>query len=295
MKSENAPTVVGFIGLGRMGLPMVENLMKAGFAVQGFDQSEAARADVAAAGAIVCASAAEAGRGADVVITMLPNGAIVRDVLLGEAGLAAAMSPESIVIDMSSSAPTDTTLLAEKLEPLGLQLIDAPVSGGRKKAIEGTLTIMVGGDSAVINKILPVLDAMSATIFRTGKIGSGHAMKAINNYVSGAGMVAAMEGVILGQTFGLDPEVIVDVLNVSTGRNNTTEVKMKQFVLNSDFGSGFALGLMAKDIGIANDLAAALDLKMGSVAETSARWIAAQEALGPDADHTEMYRFLADS
>ncbi|MBE9637238.1 NAD(P)-dependent oxidoreductase [Salipiger mangrovisoli] len=295
MNTKNELAMVGFIGLGRMGLPMVENLLKSGFSVQGFDQSEAARAEVAAAGATACSSAKEAARGADVVITMLPNGSIVREVLLGEAGIADALSPGAIIIDMSSSAPTDTTYLSEQLLPRGFRVVDAPVSGGRKRAVDGTLTIMAGGEPTVIDAILPVLEAMSAKIFRTGKIGSGHAMKAINNYVSGAGMVAAMEGVILGETFGLEPEVIVDVLNVSTGRNNTTEVKMKQFVLNRDFGSGFALGLMAKDIGIANDLAEALNLQMGSLAETSVRWKAAQDRLGPDADHTEIYRFLADS
>ncbi|MFG6664828.1 NAD(P)-dependent oxidoreductase [Sulfitobacter sp. 916] len=290
-----APAVIGFVGLGRMGLPMVRNLLNSGFTVRGFDQSEIARAEIAAAGAVACNSAVEVATGADAVITMLPNGVIVREVVIGRDGISSVLPPEAIVIDMSSSAPTDTTHLSEQLAARGIRLVDAPVSGGRTRAVDGTLTIMAGGEPAVVSTVLPVLEAMSTTIFRTGKIGSGHAMKAINNYVSGAGMVAAMEGVILGEAFGLDPEVIVDVLNVSTGRNNTTEVKMKQFVLNRDFGSGFALGLMAKDIGIARQLAQALNLPMGSLAETSARWEAAQEKLGSDADHTEMYRFLSES
>ncbi|HIG21886.1 NAD(P)-dependent oxidoreductase, partial [Henriciella sp.] len=261
-----APAVIGFVGLGQMGLPMVRNLLNSGFTVRGFDQSEIARAEIAAAGAVACNSAVEVATGADAVITMLPNGVIVREVVIGRDGISSVLPPEAIVIDMSSSAPTDTTHLSEQLAARGIRLVDAPVSGGRTRAVDGTLTIMAGGEPAVISTVLPVLEAMSTTIFRTGKIGSGHAMKAINNYVSGAGMVAAMEGVILGEAFGLDPEVIVDVLNVSTGRNNTTEVKMKQFVLNRDFGSGFALGLMAKDIGIARQLAQALNLPMGSLA-----------------------------
>ena len=287
-----APSAIAFIGLGQMGLPMVANLLSAGFVVRGFDLSENARAEAAQLGAVACATPAEAAQGAAAVITMLPNGAIVRDVLLGQGAVASAMSKGAVVLDMSSSAPTDTKALSDDLAQLGLNLVDAPVSGGRTRAVSGDLSVMVGGDAAVIDAVVPVLEPMSARIFRTGGIGTGHAMKAINNYVSGAGAVAAMEGVILGKAFGLDGDAMVDILNVSTGRNNTTDAKMKQFVLSEAYNSGFSLGLMAKDIGIAEGLANELKLSLGALAETSARWRDAEGALDRDADHTEMYRYL---
>ncbi len=287
-----APSVIAFIGLGQMGLPMVANLLSAGFVVRGFDLSELAREEAAQLGAVACASPAEAAEGAAAVITMLPNGSIVRDVLLGQGAVAATMTKGAVVIDMSSSAPTDTKAPSNDLAELGLSLVDAPVSGGRARAVSGDLSVMIGGDAAVIDAVVPVLEPMSAKIFRTGAIGTGHAMKAINNYVSGAGAVAAMEGVILGKAFGLDGDTMVDILNVSTGRNNTTEAKMKQFVLSEAYNSGFSLALMAKDIGIAEGLANELKLDLGALAETSARWREADATLDRSADHTEMYRYL---
>ncbi len=286
------PSAIAFIGLGQMGLPMVANLLEAGFVVRGFDLSEEARSDMAALGGIACETPAKAAEGAAAVITMLPNGEIVRDVLLGSGGVARAMPQGAVVIDMSSSAPTDTKALSSDLADLGLNLVDAPVSGGRTRAVSGDLSVMIGGASHVIDAVVPVLQPMSAKIFRTGDIGTGHAMKAINNYVSGAGAVAAMEGVILGKAFGLDGDTMVDILNVSTGRNNTTDAKMKQFVLSEEYNSGFSMGLMAKDIGIAESLANELKLNLGALAETSARWRDADSTLDRGADHTEMYRYL---
>ena len=135
-----------------------------------------------------------------------------------------------------------------------MRLVDAPVSGGVKRAIEGTLAIMAGGDAVDIEQAQPLFAAMSSKVFQCGPVGEGHAMKAINNFVSGAGVIAAIEAVQLGEAFGLDPENVIDVLNASSGRNNATEVKMRQFILSGTFGSGFGLGLMAKDIRIAAQL-----------------------------------------
>jgi 3-hydroxyisobutyrate dehydrogenase len=177
----------------------------------------------------------------------------------------------------------------------GVALIDAPVSGGRKRAVDGSLTIMVGGADAAIVQAEPVLLAMGERVFRCGSLGAGHAMKAINNYVSGAGAVAAMEAVVLGRSFGLDPEKMVDILNVSTGRNNTTEAKMRQFVLSDSFASGFGLALMAKDIGIAAQLAESEGVALPTLQAMAALWRAAADTLEEGADHTEMFRYLANA
>ncbi|MEQ8354433.1 MAG: NAD(P)-dependent oxidoreductase [Kiloniellaceae bacterium] len=291
------PAAVGFIGLGQMGRPMAACLIKAGFAVAAFDAAEAARRSFEEASGVPAAqSAASACRDVAAVITMLPNGAIVREVLYGTAGQGglAAAAPGTVVIDMSSSSPIDTRALARELEPLGFPLVDAPVSGGVKRAVDGSLAIMAGGETGAIDRIRPLLNAMGKSIFPTGPLGSGHAMKALNNYVSAAGLAAAAEAIIIGGRFGLDPEIIVDVLNASTGRNNSTEVKMKQQVLSGGFASGFAMGLMTKDLHTAADIARHIGVAAPLASVCEALWAEAGEKLGAAADHTEIYRYLAE-
>lgn len=292
MTQQPQARTLAFIGLGQMGLPMARRLLSAGHAVRGFDVSSEARATLAQAGGVPCASAAEAASGADEVITMLPSGAIVRAALLGDNGALLSLAQGGLVVDMSSSAPTDTVALDKDLRSRGYRLVDAPVSGGVRRAIDGSLTIMAGGIADDIEDARPLLEVMGSKIFKTGGPGTGHAMKALNNYVSAAGAVAAMEAVIVGSRFGLDAETMVDILNVSTGRNNTTETKLKQFVLSETWGSGFALALMAKDVGIAAGLSRALDLETPGLASAALLWGKAAQALGQGADHTEIMRFL---
>lgn len=286
--------IVAFIGLGKMGLPMVARLTGAGFRVNASDTSEAARAAGAAAGAKAFDTAAAAARGADVVITMLPDGAIVRKVLL-DGGAAKALRPGGLVIDMSSSAPMQTRDLGAELAKLGLRFLDAPVSGGVKRAVDGSLSIMVGGDAAEFEAARPLFAAMGRSITHTGPLGSGHAMKALNNYVSAAGLAAACEALLVGEAFGIDPGVMVDILNTSTGRNNSTELKLKPFVLSGTFASGFSMALMTKDIRTAAELARQLGSTAEGAEQASALWTEALESLGQNADHTEIYRFLKES
>jgi 3-hydroxyisobutyrate dehydrogenase len=287
------PATVVVVGLGAMGIPMAARLKLAGFEVRGVDPQPAARAAFEAKVGAAFASSAEAAAQAAAVITMLPNGRIVREALLGAQGIAARLATGTLVIDMSSSAPTDTVSLAADLAARGLPLIDAPVSGGVRRAVDGTLAIMAGGAAEQVERARPLFAAMGKALFPTGPIGSGHAMKALNNYVSAAGLVAASEALVVGGRFGLAPDTIIDVLNASTGRNNSTEVKMKQYVISESFASGFALALMAKDLRIAADLATHLDLDVPQVQAIAAMWEKARDALPPSADHTEIYRFLA--
>lgn len=294
MKELSPPCAIAFIGLGQMGAPMTVNLLKAGYAVRGCDLSADARAALEAAGGAAFASPAEAADGADGAITMLPNGRVVREALLGEGGAAALLAPGSVVIDMSSSAPTDTRALGAELEEMDLHLVDAPVSGGVTKAVAGTLAIMAGGRPEAVAAAKPALSVLGERIFETGALGSGHAMKSINNFVGGSGVAAALEALLLAKTFGLDPELTVDILNASTGRNNATENKLKQFVLPETFAAGFGLALMAKDIGIADGLARELGLELPTLRNMAALWAEATEALPRGADHTELYRYLRD-
>lgn len=293
MKEIDKSQKIAVIGLGKMGLPMAVNLIKAGFEVRGCDPILTSREELASKGGLTFESASEAAEGVEAVITMLPNGSIVRAALLGDEGATKKLSKGSIIIDMSSSAPLDTRKLGEELKSKGYRFVDAPVSGGQKKSIDASLTIMAGGEKEDVIAVMPLFEAIGSKTFKTGLLGSGHAMKALNNYVSGAGAVAAMEAVILGKEFGLDPSIMVDILNVSTGRNNTTEQKLKQFVLSETWGSGFALDLMAKDIRIAADLSQKLNLTFENLKEIADQWESAQESLGKGADHTEMYRYLS--
>ncbi len=286
------PAQVALIGLGLMGLPMALNLRKAGYAVRGADLSADARKAFTDAGGEAFADAREAARGVAALIAMLPDGRIVAAALLGEQGAAAALEPGTLVIDMSSSAPTETLDLGRALSERGLRLIDAPVSGGVRRARDGSLSIIAGGEAADIDAAEPLLLAMGKSVFRTGRLGSGHAMKALNNYVSAAGLVAASEALLVGQAFGLAPETIIDVLNASTGRNNSTDVKMKQFVISRSFAAGFSMGLMAKDLRTAADLARHVGVSAPGMAASATFWTQAAASLGASADHTEIIRAL---
>jgi 3-hydroxyisobutyrate dehydrogenase len=289
------PDVVVFLGLGQMGLPMAKRCLAAGFEVRGADLSASAREAFAAAGGKAFATGQEAAQGASTLITMLPDSKVVREAVLGEQGVADVLAKDALIIDMSSSVPVDTQALGKTLAERGIGLVDAPVSGGVRRAIDGTLSIMAGGDAALVERARLVLQAMAKSVFATGPLGSGHAMKALNNYVSAAGLVAASEALLVGRKFGLQPDTIIDVLNASTGKNNSTEVKMKQFVISESFASGFSLALMAKDLRIAADLSKFVGLD-SSNAETVAKiWEDAKGALDKNADHTAIYRFLASS
>ncbi len=284
------PSAVAVIGLGNMGVPMGACLARAGYAVTGYDSTEAARQRFAAAGGKTAHTLAEAVSAAELVVTILPNGRIVRQVI---DAARAHLQAGAIVVDMSSSDPVGTRRLGDELIAAGFEFADAPVSGGVRRAADGTLAIMVGGAAATVDRIEPPLKAMGRVIFRTGALGSGHAMKALNNYVSAAGLVAAVEAIAIGRRFGLDPTLMTDILNASTGRNNTTEVKLKQFILSESFDAGFPVRLMAKDVRTADDLAHAVGVPAPLADAVADLWDAAARDLPEGADHTAVGRYLA--
>ncbi len=292
---------VGFIGLGMMGVPMVRCLLRAGFTVAGFDLNPQALDTLKAeAGFIAMGSTGEAARSSDVLILMLPDSRIV-DALLwdGDAGatpaaLAAQLRPGQVLVDMGSSDPLRSRDNAARLAAMNLAFVDAPVSGGVKRAVDGSLAIMIGGEAANVETARPVLQAMGKTLVHVGAAGAGHAVKALNNYVSAAGLLAVSEALVAAQQFGIDARLVNQVFNASTGKNNTTEVKVENFMLSGRFNSGFALALMRKDVQTAHDFIAHMGTPAGFAALCTQTWADADDALGRGADHTAMFKFVKD-
>lgn len=284
---------IGFVGVGNMGVPMVCNLAKANIPVLAYDLNAAAIESVTSESNIVAAASglADVGAKCGIVITMLPTGANVRDAVLGEGGIASQMKEGGIIIDMSSSEPTGTVELAKELEARGLHLIDAPVSGGVPGAINATLALMTGGDDETVARVEKTLDAMG-NIFRTGPVGSGHAAKALNNYLSAASLTASCEALLVAQKFGLDGAKMTDIWNASTGRSNATQNKLHQHILNNRFAAGFTLKLLNKDVGIARALAESLDVRADNLDRVSGLLGDALEELGDEADHTALFKHI---
>jgi 3-hydroxyisobutyrate dehydrogenase len=287
------PENVGFAGIGNMGAPMVRNLAKAQIPVLVYDLNAAALQSVTGESNLVTAasSLAELGAKCSIVITMLPTGANVRDAVLGEAGIASGMKPGGIILDMSSSEPTGTVELGHELEARGLHLIDAPVSGGVHGAVAGTLALMTGGGDAEVARIESTLQAIGK-MFRTGPVGSGHAAKALNNYLSAASLAATSEALIVARKFGLDGAMMADIWDASTGFSNATRNKLHQHILNEKFAAGFTLKLLDKDVKIARELAESLNVRAEHLDHISALLSDALEKLGDEADHTALYKHL---
>jgi len=292
--------VTGFVGLGNMGIPMARRLVLAGYQVRGFDTSPAAMGDFAAidpsaggGGVTAVTELASVGDGADAVILMLPDSDVVEHVLL-TAGLLAALRPGSTVIDMSSSDPARTRVLAGRTAAAGVTLIDAPVSGGVAGARAGTLAVMVGGPAAGFARFQPMLSAIGSRVVHAGDVGAGHAVKALNNLMSAANLLLASEALIAGQRFGLDPAVMLEIINASSGRSASTENKWPNYVLTGKYDAGFAIRLMVKDIRLALGIEHAAGVPSVVSEAVVAGWEAALADLPPDADHTSIARWLAE-
>jgi len=285
---------VGFIGIGNMGRPMAANLIKGGYQVVAYDADGKRAAQFATdARAKSAATLAALGAQVEAIVTMLPTGKEVRACLLETEGgaLATNLPRGALVIDMSSADPVGTRQIHADLAARGLSFVDAPVSGGVPRATDGSLAIMIGGDAAAVAAAKPVLSTMGTRLFEVGGPGNGHAMKALNNFVAGTGFIAVAEAVLVGKSFGLDPAVMMDVMNVSTGKNFNTENVVKQHVISRQFASGFALGLLAKDVKIAADLAAAIDVESPLSRLSAALLGEARDRVGAEKDHTLAYTY----
>ena len=275
-----------FIGLGAMGHPMAACLIRAGFTVTGFDLlTERVEDFVSQHGGRHVQSLREGCKDADAIVMILPNSAVVQEVLFGENGIAQDLKPGTVVIDMTSGVPAVTVELNNRLAKQGITFFDAPVSGAVPRAVSGELTIMVGGQDCEVVPSLPILKAMGQ-VTRTGAIGSGDAMKALNNLVSCGGYLIGIEALLIGSRFGLDPEKMLEVLNSSTGMNNSTQKKFGQYVLSRKFNSGFPIHMMLKDLNNATDLADQLGVITPFSKLCRDMWASASTMLGPHVDHT---------
>ena len=290
---------IGYIGLGNMGRPIAANLARAGHEMIVFDLSREAvdgfieEFDVRPANGLESLAQAT-----DIIITIVPSGLDVRKIVLGEKNgddcLLAGLDDSKLFIDMSSSEPTGTVNLGETIKEHGVSFIDAPVSGGVKRAAAGTISIMVGGEKASIERARPLFQDIGDDVFECGKLGAGHALKALNNMLSALSVFATTEALMIGKRFGLDPAVMIDTINKSSGRSNATELKFHQFILNKDYGSGFSNGLMLKDLTIAQDLARSTGLSAPCTALVRDAFAEAVNHYGANSDHTEVARMLQE-
>lgn len=281
---------IGFVGVGTMGGPMANQIKKAGFDLGVYDSNAEVAQTLATEIDARCLSSIKELAEQDVIVCMLPTGHIVREVLMAvESGaFLKNAKPGTIVVDMSSSEPTGTQELAKQMAEQDIILVDAPVSGGAARAQTGELTIMIGGDDkAAIEKVKPLLSAMGANLFDTGASGSGHATKALNNFIGASSFVATSEAIITAKRFGLDLEKLVDIVNVSTGHTFISDKVMKQHVLSKDYATNFALGLMEKDVTIALGLVEAMGVNAPMCELVKERWATALDELGYNADNSE--------
>ncbi len=255
---------IAFIGLGNMGGPMALNLHKAGHTVAAFDLSAAACETLRAQGVAIAESAAQAVQGADVVVSMLPASQHVESLYLGEQGLLAKIAPGTLVIDSSTIAAATSRKVAEAGAARGIAVIDAPVSGGTGGAIAGTLTFMVGGSEADLERARPVLEKMGANIFHAGAAGAGQTAKICNNMLLGILMIGTSEAIALGVANGLDPKVLSEIMRRSSGGNwalekyNPLPGVMENAPASKGYAGGFGTDLMLKDLGLAQENAMAV-------------------------------------
>lgn len=284
---------IGFVGLGQMGWPMASLVSAAGYELTLLDADpKRAQALAAELNAQVAQSGKELAQACTVIITILPNSDIVGMALEGDNGILAGLQPDAIIVEMTSGAPAKTLALAKLAEQAGGHLVDAPVSGGVPRAKTGDLAIMFGGDQALLDRVEPILACMGNSIDRVGDVGSAHAMKALNNLVSAGGFLIGIEALMIGKRFGLSPDKMVDVLNASSGMNNSTQKKFKQYVLSGRYDAGFGLGLMVKDLGIAMGIARDTKTPAAFSALCYEMWAASAQMLGVDQDHTAIAKLV---
>ena len=292
---------IGFVGVGTMGLPMATNLARKGFAVTAFDVNPEAVRAAAAAGMTAAASSAEAVAGADIVVTMLPSSPHVESAYTGDGGVLAAARKGTLCVDMSTIDPAVSRRMAAAAAERGVRFVDAPVSGGVPRAVDGTLAIMVGGAEADFREALPVLQAMGANIFHVGPVGSGEVVKLCNNLVAGVAAVAVSEAFRLAEAFGVDARVVTDVMAKSSGNTWVMEAAhpvpglVARAASSNGYKPGFMTDLMCKDVGLAVDAARARRIPMFvAPAAQQVYRLASSHGLGRQ-DFTSVYTFLKPS
>jgi 3-hydroxyisobutyrate dehydrogenase len=288
------PPSLGFVGLGVMGRPMASHLAAAGHAMTLYDAAPGRADDVAAAlpGAHVAGTPAELAAQSDIVITMVPNGAVVQALVAGDDGLLRGLKAGTLLLDTSSSEPWLTEATGRMLSDAGVAMVDAPVSGAEWGAKAAELVFMCGGAAADLERVRPLLERMGKAVFHLGPLGAGHAMKCLNNLVTALNFLAVSEGLVIGKRYGLDPAAMVDVLDRSTGMSWISQTHIRQRVISRSFDDPFKLALMLKDIGIAMQLARSVDVPAPLSALGQELWRAAGRAAEAEASVSELARWV---
>jgi 3-hydroxyisobutyrate dehydrogenase-like beta-hydroxyacid dehydrogenase len=282
-----AKETIGFIGVGRMGQPMASRLIAAGHPVVAYDVQGQALSAIAVKGAETASSSAEVATRAEIVMASLPVPAVVQEVALGERGVAAG-SRVRVFVDLSTTGPRVAKAIAAALAERGIAAIDAPVSGGVAGAVKGTLAVMTSGPKAECDRLRPMLEAIGKVFYIGPEPGMGQMMKLINNLLSATATAATSEAIVLGTKAGLDPYVMIDVINAGSGRNTATEDKFPRSILPRSFDYGFALGLMTKDVKLCIDEADALQVPMWIGQAVKQLWLYGLGQGGPDQDFTAL-------
>lgn len=255
-------STIGFIGLGLMGFPMCKRLLQGGCRVYAYTTTAEKRKRVEEAGALALDSLGEIVRAAEVIMLCLPDSRAVEEVVYKEEGLFNNLRENTIVIDLGSSDPLSTKRIAKDFKKIQCHLIDAPVSRGVPAAVSGTLSMMVGGEKAVVDKVKDILGNMATDIIYVGQVGSGHIVKCLNNLLAAANMISALEVMLLAKKLGIDTEKCLAVINASSGSSMVTRDHIPKYVLPRGFDSQFALGLMYKDVKTAMSLADSMNMPM---------------------------------
>ncbi|MDE3100642.1 MAG: NAD(P)-dependent oxidoreductase [Chloroflexota bacterium] len=286
------PEIIGFIGLGQMGGRMVRRFLAAGYTVHAYDTSRAALDAAVGHGAAAAGSVAEVARASEVVILSLPTPAVVREVVLGPGGIRETGGARC-VIDHSTTGLEVEREVGAALAAAGVEVIDAPVSGGVRGAENGTLSIMVATPHDVLERRRPILERVGTKIVPVGtEPGQAQVMKLVNNMISSAAMIATAEGMVLGVKAGLDPTTMLEVLNSSTGKNSHTEDKFPRFVLPRTFNFGFTIGLLDKDVRLGLQMAKTLNVPMPVISGAEQLWSVALAEGGPDQDMTSIVKYF---
>lgn len=293
MSSQSHGLHLGFIGLGVMGAPMARHLADAGHSLSVYDSNPDACARLAAHPSVTVADSPRAVASASqIVITMLPSGREVRQVVLGDGGLLEGFEAGDLLLDTSSSEPWLTREVAARLAAARVAMVDAPVSGAEAGAIAAELVFMVGGETAAVRRVEPLLRTLGKQVFHLGGIGAGHVMKSVNNLITAMTFMATAEGLLIGAAHGLDPATMTAVLNESTGMSWISRTHIAQRILTRRFDDPFKLDLMVKDIGIALRSAADRHIEAPLAQSARQRWQAIQAGLAPGSSVSELIRAM---
>lgn len=286
---------IGYVGLGVMGGALARRLLRE-HKLTVYDLSPERCAEFAKLGATVAASPAEVGAASDIVITCLPTSTQVKEVIFGDNhGLIRGMRPGGLIVDQTSGATAATKEMAAELAPTGVSLIDGPVSGGPQGADAGTIAIMVGGTAEQFARVGPILTVISPNVAHVGPLGAGHTLKAVNNMMSAGNRLLAFEAVSLAAAQGLDPKIVVDMINKSSGRNNATMNVFPNNIFTDNFEARFTLALMEKDVALAAELATG-DFEQLTLTPLILRnYRMAIERFGRQGDLHQMLRFYEDA